>query len=48
LIVLDTNILSELMRLKPERIVFDWVARQPPASLYTTTITQAEILDSLE
>ena len=36
------------MRLKPERIVFDWVARQPPASLYTTTITQAEILYGLE
>jgi predicted nucleic acid-binding protein len=48
LIVLDTNILSELMRLKPEPVVFDWVARQPPASLYTTTITQAEILCGLE
>jgi toxin FitB len=47
LIVLDTNILSELMRLRPERTVFDWVARQLPASLYTTTITQAEILYGL-
>jgi predicted nucleic acid-binding protein len=47
LIVLDTNVISELMRLRPERLVFDWVARQSPASLYITTITQAEILYGL-
>ena len=48
MIVLNTNILSELTRLKPERIVYDWVARQPPTFPYTTTITQAEILFGLE
>jgi toxin FitB len=46
-IILDTNVLSELMRLRPERVVFDWVARQPAASLYSSTITQAEILYGL-
>ena len=47
MIILDTNVLSELMRLRPDCIVFDWVARQPFASLYVTTITQAEILYGL-
>lgn len=35
------------MRLRPERVVFDWIARQPFASLYVTTITQAEVLYGL-
>lgn len=42
--VLDTNVISELMRPEPHAVVFDWVAAQPRASLYTTTISQAEIL----
>jgi len=44
MIVLDTNILSELMREHPEPRVFDWVQQQTAANLYTTSITQAEIL----
>lgn len=47
MIVLDTNVLSELMRPAPEARVVDWVASQPAASLYTTTITQAEVLYGL-
>jgi predicted nucleic acid-binding protein len=42
--VLDTNVVSELMRPKPSRQVARWVAAQPSAALFTTTITQAEIL----
>jgi toxin FitB len=43
-IVLDTNVLSELMRPSPSTAVARWVAAQPSSSLFTTTITQAEIL----
>ncbi len=44
MIVLDTNVLSEMMRPEPTHGVETWLARQPAASLYTTVITQAEIL----
>lgn len=44
MIVLDTNVLSELMRAAPNAAVVRWTATQPAASLYTTSITQAEIL----
>jgi toxin FitB len=47
MIVLDTNVLSELMRAKPDASVFAWVQGQTVASLYTTAITQAEILHGL-
>jgi toxin FitB len=47
MIILDTNVLSELMRLKPDSKVIYWIAAQPAASLYTTSITQAEILHGL-
>jgi toxin FitB len=43
-IVLDTNVLSELMRSQPEPSVFAWVAAQPRAALYTTSVNKAEIL----
>jgi predicted nucleic acid-binding protein len=43
-IVLDTNVLSELMRAEPAAAVFAWVAAQPRASLYTTSVSKAEIL----
>ena len=47
MIVVDTNVLSELMKPKPATKVIDWMAAQPAASLYTTNITQAEILHGL-
>jgi toxin FitB len=43
-IVLDTNVLSELMRSQPAAAVFAWVAAQPRAELYTTSVSKAEIL----
>jgi hypothetical protein len=43
-IVLDTNVISELMRAKPDPAVLAWVAAQPRATLYTTSINQTEIL----
>lgn len=44
MIVLDTNVLSELMRSAPATAVTNWVATQSAANLFITTITQAEIL----
>jgi predicted nucleic acid-binding protein len=43
-IVLDTNVVSELMRPQPSAAVAAWVARQPLQSVFTTSITRAEIL----
>ncbi len=47
MIVLDTNALSELMRPKPAEGVLSWFATQANVSLFTTTVTQAEILFGL-
>jgi predicted nucleic acid-binding protein len=44
MIVLDTNVLSELMRPAPAESVVAWLSSQPATGQYTTTITQAEIL----
>jgi predicted nucleic acid-binding protein len=44
MIILDTNVLSELMRQQPSKAVSTWVGSRPAASLFTSTITQAEIL----
>ncbi|RMF03769.1 MAG: type II toxin-antitoxin system VapC family toxin [Alphaproteobacteria bacterium] len=44
MIVLDTNVISELMRAEPDQRVFAWVDAQERMELYTTTVVQAEIL----
>lgn len=44
MILLDTNVVSELMRPSPAQSVVHWVAAEPVSSLYTTSITQAEIM----
>ena len=43
MIVLDTNVISELMRAEPDGAVLEWLTRQPMAGLFTTTVNQAEI-----
>jgi hypothetical protein len=43
MIVLDTNVLSELVRPRPSARVVDWVDRQPVGQLATTTVTEAEL-----
>lgn len=44
MIVLDTNVVSELIHPRGSLVVRQWVAAQPITNLFTTTITQAEIL----
>jgi predicted nucleic acid-binding protein len=46
--VLDTNVLSELMRPAPAPAVANWVGRQTRSALFTTTITEAEIFYGIE
>lgn len=46
--LLDTNILSELRRLKPEPRVISFVATQPLDLLYVSTVTMAEIRFGIE
>lgn len=43
MIVLDTNVLSELMRATPLHSVVAWVDRQQPTTLYLTALSMAEI-----
>ena len=47
MIVLDTNVVSELMKAAPAERVRNWVGSQPASTLYTTSITQAEILHGI-
>ena len=44
MIVLDTNVLSEIIREKPNGKVVTWLEAQPLTGLFTTAITQAEML----
>jgi predicted nucleic acid-binding protein len=43
MIILDTNILSETLRPVPNTKVMTWLAAQRRVSLFTTTVTKAEI-----
>jgi toxin FitB len=43
-IVLDTNVVSELMRREPDRAVVEWVDRQPGDDVWLTSVTLAELL----
>jgi toxin FitB len=46
--LLDTNILSELRRPKPEPKITAFIAAQPLESLYISTVTLAEIRFGIE
>ena len=43
MIVLDTNVLSELAKPDPDASVLAWVARQRRAELCTTAVNEAEL-----
>lgn len=43
MILLDTNVLSALMRQAPDRQVVAWMDQQPRTSLWTTSVTILEI-----
>ena len=43
MIILDTNVVSELMLPRPEARVVEWVSEQPVPTPYFTTISEAEV-----
>ena len=47
MIVLDTNVISELMKPAPAAEVARWVAGRPATMLYTTCVSQAEVLHGI-
>jgi hypothetical protein len=48
MILLDTNVLSETMRSRPDPAVMTWIDSQAPEGLWVCTIVVAEILSGLE
>ncbi|GAB5407552.1 MAG: type II toxin-antitoxin system VapC family toxin [Aureliella sp.] len=48
MIILDTNVVSELMKQSPEPAVVAWLDAQPPESIWTTSITIFEIFFGIE
>jgi predicted nucleic acid-binding protein len=48
MIIVDTNVLSEVMRPLPYAGVIRWMAARPASDLFTTTITLGEVLFGLE
>jgi predicted nucleic acid-binding protein len=43
-VLLDTNVLSELLRAQPDTAVLDWFAAQDQDQLLVSAVTQAEML----
>ena len=48
MIVLDTNVLSALMRHTPDQEVVQWLDDQPRSSIWTTAITVLEVRFGLQ
>lgn len=48
MIIVDTTVVSELMRPSPESVVREWVHRQNALELHTTAISLAEIRYGIE
>ena len=48
MIILDTNVVSEPLRPRPEPGVLQWLDAQEPQTLHLTSITLAELLAGVE
>ena len=48
MIILDTNVLSALMRHSADKKVVDWLDKQPRTSIWTTSITILEVRFGLQ
>ena len=44
MIILDTNVLSETLRPTPSTRVLEWMRSEPASALFTTAITESELL----
>ena len=43
MVVIDTNIVSELMRSEPSAVVLAWMDDRPARELFVTAVTEAEV-----
>lgn len=41
--LIDTNVISELMRATPDSSVLSWFSTQDPSTLYLSAVTEAEL-----
>jgi predicted nucleic acid-binding protein len=48
MLILDTNVLSEIMKASPFPRVMEWWSQQRPGDIFTTTVTMAELLYGIE
>ncbi|MGH3931640.1 MAG: PIN domain-containing protein, partial [Pseudonocardiaceae bacterium] len=48
MIILDTNVVSEIMKPSPAPAVRDWIRARRGGELYTTSITLAEVRYGIE
>jgi hypothetical protein len=48
MVILDTNVISEMARNVPEPSVAAWYLRQDSGSLFTTTVTLAEVMYGID
>lgn len=48
MILLDTNVLSEVMKPRPEPAVWAWIDSHEPEDLWTCTIVVAEVLSGVD
>ena len=46
--ILDTNVLSETLKVSPSPVVMGWLASLNAETVFTTAITQAEMLRGME
>jgi predicted nucleic acid-binding protein len=48
MILLDTNVISEMMRERPEPVVSAWLDKQPEEELWTASVVLAELLSGID
>ena len=48
MILLDTNVISELMRAEPSPAVLAWFAARDAADMFLTAVTEAELRAATE
>jgi predicted nucleic acid-binding protein len=48
MLILDTNVLSELLKPNPDAQVVAWIENQPRQQLFTTAVSRAEIMYGIQ
>lgn len=48
MIILDTNVVSALMSIRPDEVVVQWMDQQPDSSIWTSSVTIFEIASGIE